>query len=162
MLQKLFRPDQLGGETIFAIGKLPPEADDTKNDADWGNHGTCVGSIVNTEFFGVAKKAKIRPVRLRPALRDPNTSSGDDDEDHEIRSFWTSSILSGLESILDSIRDNHEGGRAVINLSLYGGFSSSDITNHQETYEHYAALLFALEQEGAIVVCISGNDRKVC
>lgn len=62
------------------------------------------------EEFGVAKKAKIRPVKMRPKLM-PNGGIG--------VSFELSSIVSAYNNVLADIKENKKKGdfKAVVNLS---------------------------------------------
>lgn len=72
--------------------------------SDCNGHGTHVAGTAAGTAYGVAKSAKVVPVRVLNC-----TGNG-----------YVSDIISGL----DWISNNHPGGPAVINMSIGGGLSS--------------------------------------
>ncbi|KAF2821397.1 subtilisin-like protein [Ophiobolus disseminans] len=77
---------------------------------DAHGHGTCVAAMAADEEFGIAKKATIKPVKLKIRLSPDNLNSVQ---------LELSSFLGGFEKVLKDIRDNNRQGKAVVNLSAF-------------------------------------------
>lgn len=82
--------------------------------ADEVGHGTCVAAMAVDEEFGIAKKAKIIPVKVK-TFPVPDNSL-------EPAVFDIGGLLSGLKKVRDHIianRRKNPNFKAVVNLSLH-------------------------------------------
>ncbi|KAG5918990.1 hypothetical protein E4U61_001263 [Claviceps capensis] len=103
------------------------------NASDDNGHGSHVAGTIASTTYGVAKRASLTAIKvLNSKGEGPN-----------------SGILAGLQFVLQDVARKNLTGRAVMNLSLGGGFSQA--MNHA---------LQSVVKAGIVCVAAAGNDDK--
>ncbi|KAG5994775.1 hypothetical protein E4U52_000771 [Claviceps spartinae] len=110
-----------------------PDGQLNSNASDDNGHGSHVAGTIASTTYGVAKRASITAIKvLNSKGEGPN-----------------SGILAGLQFVLQDVARKNLTGRAVMNLSLGGGFSQA--MNHA---------LQSVVKAGIVCVAAAGNDDK--
>ncbi|KAG6042931.1 hypothetical protein E4U39_005229 [Claviceps sp. Clav50 group G5] len=110
-----------------------PDGQLNYNASDDNGHGSHVAGTIASTTYGVAKRASLTAIKvLNSKGEGPN-----------------SGILAGLQFVLQDVARKNLTGRAVMNLSLGGGFSQA--MNHA---------LQNVVKAGIVCVAAAGNDDK--
>ncbi|KAG6288745.1 hypothetical protein E4U46_003066 [Claviceps purpurea] len=112
---------------------VAPDGQLNSNASDDNGHGSHVAGTIASTTYGVAKRASLTAIKvLNSKGEGPN-----------------SGILAGLQFVLQDVARKNLTGRAVMNLSLGGGFSQA--MNHA---------LQSVVKAGIVCVAAAGNDDK--
>ncbi|CCE28822.1 probable alkaline protease (oryzin) [Claviceps purpurea 20.1] len=112
---------------------VAPDGQLNSNASDDNGHGSHVAGTIASITYGVAKRASLTAIKvLNSKGEGPN-----------------SGILAGLQFVLQDVARKNLTGRAVMNLSLGGGFSQA--MNHA---------LQSVVKAGIVCVAAAGNDDK--
>ncbi|KAK4162336.1 subtilisin-like protease 6 [Cladorrhinum sp. PSN259] len=103
------------------------------NDTDENGHGSHVAGTVAGKTFGVAKKAKIVAVKVLDA-----NGSGSN-----------AGVIQGMQFVAQTAQQQRLGGKAVMNMSLGGGFSRA-----------VNAAINNIEAAGVVPVVAAGNENQ--
>ncbi|KAG5957555.1 hypothetical protein E4U58_005862 [Claviceps cyperi] len=110
-----------------------PDGQLNSNASDDNGHGSHVAGTIASTTYGVAKRASLTAIKvLNSKGEGPN-----------------SGILAGLQFVLQDVARKNLTGRAVMNLSLGGGYSQA--MNHA---------LQSMVEAGIVCVAAAGNDDK--
>jgi hypothetical protein len=127
----------------------------TKNDANSGQHGTCMLSRTVGPEFGVSKRAALTIVRLPAPIRGPG-----DPPLVPLASWRMSTLVDGIAKVLQDVFDRGIQNQAVISLSLS---STVDLGRFpvpgDDLFPLYLALTAVVSK--GIVVTVSGGGNGV-
>ncbi|KAH9903793.1 subtilase [Xylariomycetidae sp. FL2044] len=120
--------EQFGGRAEMAFNNV-----ETSEDTDDNGHGSHVAGTIGGSTFGVAKNVTLKGVKVLDA------NGGGTNSD----------VIEGLQFVGEDAQENDLAGKAVMNMSLGGGFSQA-INN----------MIEALAQIGVIPVVAAGNEAQ--
>lgn len=119
--------DEFEGRAVFGANFV------NNNDTDENGHGSHVSGTIGGKTFGVAKKVKLVAVKVLDASGS-GTNSG---------------VLAGMQFVAKNATAARLGGKAVMNMSLGGGFDPA-----------INAAINQVEASGVVPVVAAGNESQ--
>lgn len=116
-----------------------------------GGHGTSVASIIGGRTVGVARNARLIPVKVGTCNRNPSPANP------ELR-ITALSVLWGLDWILAQVQAN-PGRRAVVNMSLYFDILADGVTTNPACVDQNGQPL--RDANGNLIDCRAALDNNV-